>query len=251
MDSHTSKVEKQFGSVAEEYLQSTVHRQGADLALIADKLRGASDAAVLDLGCGAGHLSFAIAPQVRSVTAYDLSADMLEVVREEAARRGLSQIATRQGRVEELPFADESFDWVCTRYSAHHWTGIRGAIAEARRVLKPGGTLIVVDVCSPQNPLLDTHLQAVELLRDGSHVRNYTWPEWKSMLTEQGFQVRAPHFWKLPLDFAAWVGRMKTPPLHVEALQSLLRNVPQEVRDHFRIAEDGSFTLDCVLVEAS
>jgi ubiquinone/menaquinone biosynthesis C-methylase UbiE len=251
MTSHASKVGKQFGTVAEAYLSSTVHSQGPDLEAITSKLRDQSGARVLDLGCGAGHLSFAVATHVRAVVAYDLSTEMVDIVTKEARRRDLRNVVTKKGQVESLPFEDASFDWVCTRYSAHHWSNIQRALGEARRVLKRGGGLMVIDTCAPTNPLFDTHLQTIELLRDGSHVRNYTPTEWKSMLTEGGFAVGAESTWKLPLDFNAWIVRMKTPAVYVDAIRSLLQNAPREVVDYFRVAEDGSFTLDTIMMEAS
>ena len=250
MTDHAGKVGKQFGTVAEAYLSSTVHSQGADLQAITSKLQEHPVARMLDLGCGAGHLSFAAAPHVEAVVAYDLSTEMIDVVAGEARRRVLANISTRVGQVESLPFEDASFDWVCTRYSAHHWTDIRTALSEARRVLKRGGGFIVIDTCAPPNPLLDTHLQTIELLRDGSHVRNYTPAEWKSMLTGAGFAVGLQSTWKLALDFNAWVGRMKTPAVYVETIRSLLQNAPREVVDYFQVAEDGSFTLDTTMIEA-
>ncbi len=206
---------------------------------------------MLDLGCGAGHLSFAVAPHVESVVAYDLSREMINIVTNEAKRRDLRNVFTKEGQAEYLPFEDASFDWVCTRYSAHHWTEIHRALREARRVLKRGSGLIIIDQCAPTNPLLDTHLQTIELLRDGSHVRNYTLTEWKSMLTEAGFVIGAQSAWKLPLDFNAWVGRMKTPTVYVDAIRSLLHHAPREVVDYFQVAEDGSFALDTILMEAN
>lgn len=250
MAEHTSKVASQFGAVAEAYLSSTVHRQGADLEAIARRLADEPAARVLDLGCGAGHVSFAAAAHAASVIAYDLSAEMVQIVESEAKRRELLNVFPQRGRVEQLPFAPASFDWVCTRYSAHHWTEIQMAIREAHRVLKPGGGLIVVDVCAPTNPLLDTHLQAIELLRDPSHVRDYTITEWRSMLANAGFEVRKQDSWKLPLDFKAWVGRIKTPAIYVDAIRALLQDAPLEVRDYFAVAEDGSFAPDAVLIEA-
>ncbi len=248
---HTSIVQKQFGTVAEAYLSSEVHGQGADLAAIADKVKNTSGAKLLDLGCGAGHVSFAIAPYVESAIAYDLSLEMIDIVDKEVKRRDLGNIFTRQGRVEELPFEDASFDWVCTRYSAHHWTEVRSALREARRVLKRGGTLVVVDICAPANSLLDTHLQAIELLRDESHVRDYSLAEWNTFLEEAGFQPRGQSRWRLPLDFNAWVERMRTPPVYVEAIRSLLQNASQEVRRYFQVTDDCSFVLDAVLIEAN
>ena len=232
MISHASKVGKQFGTVAEAYLSSTVHSQGADLEAITSKLRGQAGARVLDLGCGAGHLTFAAAPHVEAVVAYDLSAEMIDIVSNEARRRDLCNVSTKQGQAENLPF--KTAVWIgFARATALTIGLISDSTPRARRVLKRGGGLIVIDTCASTNPLLDTHLQTIELLRDGSHVRNYTPTEWKSMLMEAGFLIGAESAWKLPIDFNAWVGRMKTPAVYVDAIRSLLHNAPREVVDYF------------------
>jgi ubiquinone/menaquinone biosynthesis C-methylase UbiE len=250
MTSHTGKVQEQFGSVAAAYLTSAVHSQGADLTMVAEKFSHARNADVLDLGCGAGHLTFAIAPRVRSIVAFDLSSEMLDVVRGEAERRNLPNITTKQGRVGELPFEDATFDSVCTRYSAHHWTNVPHALREIRRVLKPDGTFMLIDTCAPAGPLLDSHLQAIELLRDGSHVRNYSHAQWSEMLHAHGFKVQAHNLWKISIDFNSWVRRMRTPPLHVETLRSLWQHAPEEVRNYFHVAEDSSFQQDSIFIES-
>lgn len=251
MEGHSQKVEQQFGAVVEAYLASEVHRQGADLETIKRRVRETEVSDVLDLGCGGGHVSFAIAPFVRSVTAYDLSADMLRMVVQEAERLGFANLQTQQGRAESLPFADATFDMVCTRYSAHHWSDVGKALRETRRVLKPGGLLIAIDCVGPENPLYDTHLQAIELLRDPSHVRDYSSKEWNAMLGAAGFVVRSESRGKLLLNFLAWVTRMRTPAPNVELIRSLLQEAPQEVRDYFQVKSDSSFTLDITLIEAA
>jgi SAM-dependent methyltransferase len=114
-------VEAQFGPRAEAYLQSAVHAQGADLTAFAALLDGSPTARLLDLGCGGGHMAFAAAPHVAEVVAYDLSSEMLAVVARAAAERDLTNLVTQRGRAESLPFADAGFDWVASRFSAHHW----------------------------------------------------------------------------------------------------------------------------------
>ena len=172
---HHDKVDRQFGSRAQAYLESAVHARGQDLQHLAALAAALSaDARVLDMGCGAGHASFAMAPHVGEVVAYDLSRDMLAVVRDAAAQRGLSSVRTEQGPAEQLPFEAAAFDLVVSRYSAHHWSDPAAALREAARVLKPGGSLCFIDVMGPQGPhatLLDTHLQALELLRAGRSPR--------------------------------------------------------------------------------
>lgn len=80
IQSHHDHVEKQFSSQASEYLTSTVHASGHDLQRLAVRLADYPDASVLDMGCGAGHASFVAAQNVSAVVAYDLTAQMLDVV---------------------------------------------------------------------------------------------------------------------------------------------------------------------------
>jgi len=77
---HQALVTEQFGPRADAYLTSAVHAEGEDLTAIAAMVRGHPRARVLDLGSGAGHVSFAVAPHVAEVIAFDLSAAMLAVV---------------------------------------------------------------------------------------------------------------------------------------------------------------------------
>lgn len=174
MRTHGQSVQDQFDSRAQAYLSSQVHAQGPDLAHAAGLVKQALPATAqgLDVGCGAGHLSFALAPSLARVVALDPSPNMLAVVAQAAVDRGLPQIETRQASAESLPFGDASFGLVCTRYSAHHWTRLEASLQEMRRVLEPRGYLLVIDVLGYEDPLVDTHLQSMELLRDPSHVRN-------------------------------------------------------------------------------
>ena len=139
--SHDAHTEKQFGARAADYVASAVHAAGEDLAALA-RVGALPHFAVLDLGCGGGHVTYAVAPHVRAVTALDLSQAMLDAVSAEARRRGLTNVTTRQASVEALPFADASFDCVLSRYSAHHWADVPAALREAHRVLAPSRWLL-------------------------------------------------------------------------------------------------------------
>lgn len=248
---HEDSVARSFGTRAEAYLTSEVHSQGADLKRLAEHVAaGVAGASVLDLGCGAGHASFAVAPVAGEVVAYDLTEAMLRVVASAARDRGSKNISTRQGSAESLPFASGQFDWVISRYSAHHWKDVAQALKEATRVLKPGGRACFIDVAGAPSPLLDTHLQTFELLRDPSHVRNYSIREWLALFEDAGFHARINSAWRLPIEFSSWVTRIGTPPDRIAALHSFWSAAPEEVRAYFSLQEDLSFELDALMLEA-
>jgi ubiquinone/menaquinone biosynthesis C-methylase UbiE len=118
---HHDQVADAFGSTAAAYLTSQVHASGADLdKLVATFAATCGNATVLDMGCGAGHASFAVAPHVKEVVAYDIAPQMLATVEAAAKERGLSSVRTQQGAAETLPFDDARFDWAISRMSAHH-----------------------------------------------------------------------------------------------------------------------------------
>lgn len=243
-------VAEQFGNTAAAYLTSAVHASGADLEAVQTIVQRYRSPAVLDLGCGAGHVSFSAAPVSASVTAYDLSEQMLAVVAASAKQRNLENITISQGPAEKLPFPDAAFDVVVTRFSAHHWADVPAAMNEVHRVLRPDGVAVVIDIIAAENPLHDTTLQAVELLRDASHVRDYRASEWAAMFGAAGFSHQQTSRWRLKMVFDEWVARMRTPSERVIAIRSLLDTAPEETRLHFVVENDHSFFIDAAFFEA-
>jgi ubiquinone/menaquinone biosynthesis C-methylase UbiE len=247
---HHDQVADAFGSTAAAYLTSPTHATGADLRTLAESIAATPGATVLDMGCGAGHASFAVAPHAKEVVAYDIAAPMLATVAAAAKDRGLGNIRTQQGAAEKLPFDDHTFDWVISRMSAHHWHDVAAALAQVRRVLKPGGKVLFIDIAGIDHALLDTHIQAIELLRDGSHIRDYRADEWIALFKAAGFEASIRERWRIDIEFSSWVARMRTPQPRVVAIHSLWRSSPDEVRHYFDVKEDGSFKLDALMIYA-
>lgn len=240
----------QFGASAASYLTSPVHAAGADLERLAGLASALRVERALDLGCGAGHVSFALARGgARHVLAYDPSVDMLAAVAREAAARGHTAIETRHGVAEALPFESGVFDLIVTRFSAHHWAEVSRALAECARVLTPGGRLVVIDVIAPEVALLDTSLQVIEFLRDASHVRDYRVSEWTAMLRSAGFGMPIRTGWTLRMDFESWIARIGTPAERVGALRAVFGSLPAEALEYFQVGADQSFTIDAAWME--
>lgn len=249
--SHETIVDDQFGAQANAYVLSAVHAAGDDLdALEAVAAREKPDRAV-DVGSGGGHVAYRLASHARLVTAVDLSAAMTEAVMGTARQRGLSNIETCVAPAERMPFDDASFDFLACRFSAHHWRDFAAGLREARRIVKPGATAVFIDVVSPGHAGFDTHLQTVEILRDPSHVRDYTASEWMAALDRAGFRVRNTQTRRLRIDYPSWIERMRTPEAHQAAIRSLQRGASAETATYYAIEQDGSFTLDTLQIEAS
>ncbi|GAB4509961.1 MAG: class I SAM-dependent methyltransferase [Anaerolineae bacterium] len=236
-------VEGQFSRVAKHYTTSAVHAKGEDLDAMVVAARLSGSELVLDAGCGAGHTALAFAPRVAEVWAYDLSRSMLDQVESLAQQRQITNVKTFQGDVERLPFDAQSVDLVVSRYSAHHWWYPEMALREFAHVLKPGGQFILSDVVSYDDYIEDTFLQAIELLRDPSHVRDHRVEEWQAMFAEAGFKSEVVLRFGVHLGFKSWLTRMATPDLNATLIRTLLAQAPQEVQAVFRLPKDWQ-TLD-------
>ena len=80
-------------------------------------------------------------------------------------------------------------------------------------------------------------------------MRDYTLAEWSASLARAGFAVGTVRTWRLHLDFSSWIARMRTPDILVAAIKALHAAAPREVRAHYAIEADGSFTIDTMMIE--
>ena len=97
-----------------------------------------------DLGCGTGQVAAALAPFVARVVAIDGSAPMLQAARTRLA--AFTNVDMRRGEIEALPLDDGRLDAAMLMLVLHHVPEPERALAEAARVLKPGGRAVVVDM---------------------------------------------------------------------------------------------------------
>jgi ArsR family transcriptional regulator len=123
-------------------LRAELFGQRADLLALPGLLD--EDWTVGDLGCGTGQVAAALAPFVRGVIAVDQSRAMLAAAR--VRLKGMDNVELRSGDLEELPIEDRALDAAVLLLVLHYVVDPAGALAEARRVLKPGGRLLVMDM---------------------------------------------------------------------------------------------------------
>jgi ubiquinone/menaquinone biosynthesis C-methylase UbiE len=126
-----------------------------------DLARIAPGEAVLDVGCGTGSLAIAAARRIGErgvVHGVDPSAELLARARNKARRAGV-EVTFAVAAGEALPLPDASFDVVLSTLVFHHLShdALRASVVEIRRVLKPGGRMLAVDIGGPQDDRRTLH----------------------------------------------------------------------------------------------
>lgn len=155
-------VEQVFESVASRYdimndvMSGGIHRLWKDrfVRMIAPT----SDLKYLDVAGGTGDIAFRIYKRTAGraeITVCDINAEMLKYGKSRAIDRGIIQnIDWMQGDAEKLPYADNSFDVYTISFGLRNVTRIDNALAEAYRVLKPGGRFYCLEFSKVKNPVL-------------------------------------------------------------------------------------------------
>jgi SAM-dependent methyltransferase len=168
---------------AAAYVDSDAHRGGDDLERLVAWAAGAGTA--LDVATGGGHVARRLREEGVQVVTLDPSPGMNPDV---------------ISRAEELPFADGSFDVVACRTAAHHFADPAGAVREMARVSRD--RVLLVDT-----EFMGEDVEQAESLRDPSHARNYTEPEWRGFVESAGLRVEGVEHFEHSFDLAAWLAR--------------------------------------------
>jgi SAM-dependent methyltransferase len=185
---------------ADRYRESPIHAEGADLDLVVEWCEPAPAVTVLDVATGGGH----VARRLREAGATVVTVDPAPGMR-----------ADTTAPAEDLPFAESSFDSVACRLAAHHFADVLAALKEMARVAKHR-----VVICD--NTFVSESSEEADRLRDPSHVRNYSQPEWESFFELAGLRASDARFLYRPLEIEPWLARVDCIGADAQRVRELL-----------------------------
>jgi len=163
-----------------------------DIVLSATKVD--QDDIVLDVACGPGVTTCDFAEVARQATGIDVTPAMIEQAQQLQYARDLTNVTWQVAAVPPLPFADDTFSLVFSRYSFHHLPDPMAVLKEMQRVCINTGRVVVVDVYMETTTQADAY-NHTERLRDPSHVRALLLDELMELFASVGLEVSQPVFY--------------------------------------------------------
>ena len=179
----------------------------------------------LDVATGTGEFARALAPHVASVVGLDATDAMIERGRQFVRQAGMDNIEFQKGVVEALPFEDETFDVVSSRYAFHHFADARPVISEMARVCKTDGHVIVVDIVVPDESTAARY-NYYEWLCDPSHTRCLEAEEFRVYFGHYGMDVVSARTRDIEEELVEWMDFSLTGDAHRD---EILRAVGAEL----------------------
>jgi len=173
--------------------------------------------------------------------ARDVSLALLDPAMKLAAEQGVN-IDFREHTAEKLPYPDNSFGLVTCRSASHHFNSPEQFFREATRVLKMYGYLVIIDTTVPDDHVEAAQwMDALERLRDPSHVKYVTPNTWKKFAADNGITVAKVQVEMLKQPDLNWYFNVaNTPPENRKKALEMIAKAPASVRELFKLAqEDG------------
>jgi SAM-dependent methyltransferase len=196
----------QYGAVAANYATSESHAGGDDLAWFSSRAASVAPGVALDVACGGGFSTRALAAAGHRVVATDLTPESVVAARA-ATTDERRKVSWAVGAAERLPLRTGSVNVVGCRIAPHHFADMAAFVDEAARVLVPGGMLLVVDTTVPEDEALARWLDDVERLRDPSHQRSWPPSRWRAVVAGARLRVDETQAYRKRHELEPWLAR--------------------------------------------
>ncbi len=214
-----------FDSASDNYLKSSDHRTGSDLEYFTDIFGSMRFERSLDVASAAGHFANAFNADIKITT--DLSLNMLK-----KGREAFGLDAPVLAQAQYLPFLSDTFDLVGCRIAMHHFRCPCMFFGEVARILKKGGYFILIDSIVDDG---DEHLNAIELMRDPTHIKSHTVEDIKGMAEAEGLTTYEAAIFPKRHDFREWVTRLNPSEEVCSQVENMFQNLPEDYAERYRL----------------
>ncbi len=238
------KAQEQFDRQSHRYGRGHILENTSDVEAALQRIALPESASVLDVATGGGHTGLLLASRGHRVILADLSHSMLERAGVKAKERGLT-VELKQHAAEEFPYPSGSFDLVSCRVAAHHFSDPIAFVRETARVLKPGGSFLLIDGSFPDGePEAEEWIHQVEKFRDPSHHRFLAPARWSEICQAEGLSVEYSALDPLLQPDLEWYFETAaTSPENRKAVLDLVAKIPASARRVFQLKEsEGKIT---------
>jgi ubiquinone/menaquinone biosynthesis C-methylase UbiE len=222
-DEQRRLIVEQFTKQAAPFSQMPHHNDEDTNRLVIETAGIGSDDTVLDVACGPGLITCAMAGIAGHVTGIDITPAMIEESRKRQRSMGLTNMDWKIGDVLPLPFPRSSFSAVITRYSFHHFLDPESVLAEMVRVCQPGGRVAVVDVFMSTPEQAEAY-NRMEKLRDPSHTRALLLAELTGMFHDAGLVEMKTAFYKLDVELEKLLTASCTKPEDAQVVRKIFED---------------------------
>ena len=240
MTDHRQEILDQFTRQAMPFATAPGIKDEEALRLIVEFSGAGPGDTLLDVACGPGLVVCGFARVVRHATGIDLTPAMLERARLTQHERGLVNVTWRLGDVLPLPYPDAAFTLVVSRFAFHHFLDPRAVLAEMRRVCAPGGRVMVVDTEASLDPAKAAAFNAMEKLRDPSHVRAMPLSELTALFRDTGLPAPRTTGYRLEGELEGLLQRSFPRPGDGDRIREIFAASIEDDRLGIPIRRDGA-----------
>jgi SAM-dependent methyltransferase len=237
-DSHSTSIRDEFAHQADAFARSPTMSLAETLGVVVDLVPADPDARWAEIACGPGLIARAMALKVGSVVGLDLTPAMVEKARAEAAAAGVDNVSFEVGDATALDLPDGGLDGAITRFSLHHIPAPVRVLEEMRRVVRPGGWVVVSDFVTDDDGEAQAWQEQIERLRDPSHWALLTPSRIAALAAQAGLVADSQREVPFVIDFDEWLNRGSGGPASAELIERLVAEAPASARS-FVVSDAG------------
>ena len=217
------RVRREFARQASNFEASdSLFRDTGILDWIAAHVEVAPEARILDVAGGTGQLGRYLARDGATAVIVDLTDAMLAAGLRSVQEEDRDDVVFVRGDATDLPFPDDQFDVVVSRFALHHMDDPASAIGEMARVCRPRGSVTLIDMVAG-----GARHDELERLRDPSHTRALPEEEYRGMFAAARREAERDAEWEQTMPVEHWLEQAKTP----EAARDRIRTAFEEEAD--------------------